>query len=223
MLNGSFDYVNSYACDDFIVNDTNDTKLDRMRGVLTKLQCTNGTNDISRSTLDGGNSSEVTVKIASDESSWGYWQLCVRKFQVGQPLVSATQFSQSQNDNPESELPLLAGDYVLVWGEIDEDGYLEAELMDGRRGLVPSNYITKLVGEDLMEFHQSMVVGTSGGGAGEVADDGWSTSIPQVSLVQLQQFSHLSYHALCKVKWVISKLFKCILLKIGRSLAMISS
>ena len=53
--------------------------------------------------------------------------------------------------------------------------------MDGRRGLVPSNYMTKLVGEDLMEFHQSMVVGTSGGGAGEVADDGWSTSIPQVS------------------------------------------
>ena len=45
---------------------------------------------------------------------------------------------------------------------------------------MPSNYITKLVGEDLMEFHQSMVVGTSGGGAGEVADDGWSTSIPQV-------------------------------------------
>lgn len=62
---------NSYACDDFIVNDTNDTKLDRMRGVLTKLQCSNGTNDISRSTLDGGNSSEVTVKIASDESSAG--------------------------------------------------------------------------------------------------------------------------------------------------------
>ena len=52
--------------------------------------------------------------------------------------------------------------------------------MDGRRGLVPSNYMTKLVGEDLMEFHQSMVVGTSGGGVGEVADDGWSTSIPQV-------------------------------------------
>ena len=66
-------------------------------------------------------------------------------------------FSQSQNDNPESELPLYSGDYVLVWGEMDEDGYLEAELLDGRRGLVPSNYITKLVGEDLMEFHQSMV------------------------------------------------------------------
>ena len=71
---------------------------------------------------------------------------------------------------------------MLVWGEMDEDGYLEAELLDGRRGLVPSNYITKLVGEDLMEFHQSMVIGTSGiAGQGEIADDGWSTSIPQVS------------------------------------------
>merc|ERR1719410_1071179 len=87
-------------------------------------------------------------------------------------------FSQSQNDNPESELPLYAGDYVLVWGELDEDGYLEAELLDGRRGLVPSNYITKLVGEDLMEFHQSMVVGATGT-MGEVADEGWSTSVPQ--------------------------------------------
>ena len=82
--------------------------------------------------------------------------------------------------------------------------------MDGRRGLVPSNYITKLVGEDLMEFHQSMVVGTSGGGAGEVADDGWSTSIPQVRTKIFSQILsnwttmiralHLSYHALCKSK-----------------------
>ena len=75
-------------------------------------------------------------------------------------------------------MPLCSGDYVLVWGEMDEDGYLEAELLDGRRGLVPSNYITKLVGEDLMEFHQSMVVGATGG-LGDAADDGWSTSIPQ--------------------------------------------
>ena len=74
-----------------------------------------------------------------------------------------------------------------MWGEMDEDGYLEAELLDGRRGLVPSNYITKLVGEDLMEFHQSMVIGTSGiAGQGEIADDGWSTSIPQVSKTTCQ-------------------------------------
>lgn len=97
------------------------------------------------------------------------------------PRYTYEPFAQSTNDCPESELPILAGDYVLVWGEMDEDGYLEAELLDGRRGLVPSNYITKLVGEDLMEFHQSMVIGTSGiAGQGEIADDGWSTSIPQV-------------------------------------------
>ena len=69
-----------------------------------------------------------------------------------------------------------------MWGDLDEDGYVEGELLDGRRGLVPSNYITKLVGEDLMEFHQSMVL--VGAGSGEVADDGWSTSIPQVILNQ---------------------------------------
>ena len=33
--------------------------------------------------------------------------------------------SQSLNDNPESELYLTAGDYILVWGDCDEDGYLE--------------------------------------------------------------------------------------------------
>lgn len=68
---------------------------------------------------------------------------------------------------------------MLVWGEPDEDGYVEGELLDGRRGLIPTNYVTKLVGEDLMEFHQTMVVG-AGSGQGDVADDGWSTSIPQV-------------------------------------------
>ena len=108
-------------------------------------------------------------------------------------------FSQSTNDCPESELPILAGDYVLVWGEMDEDGYLEAELLDGRRGLVPSNYITKLVGEDLMEFHQSMVIGTSGiAGQGEIADDGWSTSIPQVSENGLSYFINF-IHLILKI------------------------
>jgi len=69
-------------------------------------------------------------------------------------------YSQSQNDNPQQELPLTAGDYILIWGDLDDDGFMEGELLDGRRGLVPSNYITRLVGEDLMEFHQSMVVGS---------------------------------------------------------------
>ena len=56
-------------------------------------------------------------------------------------------FNQSLNDNPESELPLTAGDYVLVWGGADEDGYLEGELLDGRKGLIPMNFTEKLTGK----------------------------------------------------------------------------
>ena len=42
--------------------------------------------------------------------------------------------SQSLNDNPQSELYVSAGDYILVWGECDEDGFYEGELLDGRKG-----------------------------------------------------------------------------------------
>ena len=42
--------------------------------------------------------------------------------------------AQSLNDNPQSELYVSAGDYILVWGECDEDGFYEGELLDGRKG-----------------------------------------------------------------------------------------
>uniref|UniRef100_A0A672G3S3 TSPO associated protein 1 n=1 Tax=Salarias fasciatus TaxID=181472 RepID=A0A672G3S3_SALFA len=45
------------------------------------------------------------------------------------------------NDNPEVELPLTAGEYIYVYGDMDDDGFYEGELMDGRRGLVPSNFV----------------------------------------------------------------------------------
>ncbi|KAK7072815.1 hypothetical protein SK128_022953 [Halocaridina rubra] len=68
-------------------------------------------------------------------------------------------FQHSPNENPEAELAVNAGDYVLVWGAMDEDGFFDGELLDGRRGLVPSNFVEKLIGEDLIEFHQSVVMG----------------------------------------------------------------
>ena len=43
----------SYACDDFIVNDTNDTKLDRMRGVISKHQETTISSSNQVSVLKG--------------------------------------------------------------------------------------------------------------------------------------------------------------------------
>ena len=35
---------------------------------------------------------------------------------------------------------------------MDEDGFYEGELMDGRRGLVPSNFIQPLSGSELVDF-----------------------------------------------------------------------
>lgn len=87
-------------------------------------------------------------------------------------------FQHSPNENPEAELPVQGGDYLLVWGQPDEDGFLDAETLDGRRGLVPANFVQKLVGDDLLEFHQAVL------GLRDV-DDSASTNIPQVSNVRL--------------------------------------
>lgn len=32
------------------------------------------------------------------------------------------------NENPEAELPLTAGEYIYVYGEMDEDGFFEGML-----------------------------------------------------------------------------------------------
>ena len=65
-------------------------------------------------------------------------------------------FQHSPNDSPEAELQVNAGDYILVWGDVDEDGFYDGELLDGRRGLVPSNFVEKLEGDDLADFHQQV-------------------------------------------------------------------
>ncbi|XP_075761170.1 peripheral-type benzodiazepine receptor-associated protein 1 [Pelodiscus sinensis] len=56
------------------------------------------------------------------------------------------------NENPEAELPLTAGEYIYVYGHMDEDGFFEGELMDGRRGLVPSNFVERVPDDDLVAF-----------------------------------------------------------------------
>ncbi|XP_063059625.1 peripheral-type benzodiazepine receptor-associated protein 1-like isoform X3 [Engraulis encrasicolus] len=54
------------------------------------------------------------------------------------------------NDSPEVELPLTAGEYIYVYGDMDDDGFYEGELMDGRRGLVPSNFVERVSDDDMM-------------------------------------------------------------------------
>ncbi|XP_054610176.1 RIMS-binding protein 2 isoform X20 [Dunckerocampus dactyliophorus] len=57
------------------------------------------------------------------------------------------------NDNPEVELPLTAGEYIYVYGGMDDDGFYEGELKDGRRGLVPSNFVERVSDDDVMGSH----------------------------------------------------------------------
>ncbi|XP_034397772.1 RIMS-binding protein 2 [Cyclopterus lumpus] len=52
------------------------------------------------------------------------------------------------NENPEAELPLVAGKYLYVYGTMDEDGFYEGELLDGQRGLVPSNFVESVQDEE---------------------------------------------------------------------------
>ncbi|XP_076364305.1 uncharacterized protein LOC143253797 isoform X3 [Tachypleus tridentatus] len=66
---------------------------------------------------------------------------------------------QSPNENPEAELALNAGDYVLIIGEMDEDGFFNGELLDGRKGLVPSNFVEMLCGEELFDFQATVLYG----------------------------------------------------------------
>uniref|UniRef100_A0A8D1U8Q0 RIMS-binding protein 2 n=1 Tax=Sus scrofa TaxID=9823 RepID=A0A8D1U8Q0_PIG len=60
------------------------------------------------------------------------------------------------NENPEAELPLTAGKYLYVYGDMDEDGFYEGELLDGQRGLVPSNFV------DFVQDNESRLSSTLG-------------------------------------------------------------
>lgn len=54
----------------------------------------------------------------------------------------------SPNPNYDLELPLMAGDYLYVYGDMDEDGFYHAQLMSGQSGMVPSNFIEKVTDDE---------------------------------------------------------------------------
>ncbi|EDM13520.1 RIM binding protein 2, isoform CRA_b [Rattus norvegicus] len=84
----------------------------------------------------------------SKHSSSGKVHLCVARY-------SYNPFD-GPNENPEAELPLTAGKYLYVYGDMDEDGFYEGELLDGQRGLVPSNFV------DFIQDNESRFAGTLG-------------------------------------------------------------
>ncbi|VTJ59746.1 Hypothetical predicted protein [Marmota monax] len=57
---------------------------------------------------------------------------------------------EGPNEQPDGELPLTAGDYVYIFGDMDDDGFYEGELEDGRRGLVPSNLVEQIPDSDIL-------------------------------------------------------------------------
>ncbi|XP_061658634.1 peripheral-type benzodiazepine receptor-associated protein 1 isoform X3 [Syngnathoides biaculeatus] len=65
------------------------------------------------------------------------------------------------NDNPEMELPLTAGEYIYVYGGMDDDGFYEGELVDGTRGLVPSNFVERVSDDDIMGTHPPATTDTT--------------------------------------------------------------
>uniref|UniRef100_A0A3B4VLV8 RIMS-binding protein 2 n=1 Tax=Seriola dumerili TaxID=41447 RepID=A0A3B4VLV8_SERDU len=74
------------------------------------------------------------------------------------------------NEHPEAELPLVAGKYLYVYGTMDEDGFYEGELLDGQRGLVPSNFVDFVQDEETPSVHTSSLgmdlLGSSSNGTG---------------------------------------------------------
>lgn len=45
-----------------------------------------------------------------------------------------------------------------MWGSGEpQGGFYDAELLDGRRGFVPASFVARLIGDDLLEFHQAVV------------------------------------------------------------------
>lgn len=53
------------------------------------------------------------------------------------------------SQQPKLELPLTAGQYVYVFGQVDEDGWYVGEQANGRRGFIPSNCVKEVSDGDL--------------------------------------------------------------------------
>uniref|UniRef100_A0A8C6Q3A9 RIMS-binding protein 2 n=1 Tax=Nothobranchius furzeri TaxID=105023 RepID=A0A8C6Q3A9_NOTFU len=76
------------------------------------------------------------------------------------------------NEHPEAELPLVAGKYLYIYGTMDEDGFYEGELLDGQRGLVPSNFVDFLEDDETTSRHLAGTGTVTGTGLSSLLSDG---------------------------------------------------
>ncbi|OQV25324.1 putative RIMS-binding protein 2 [Hypsibius exemplaris] len=97
-----------------------------------------------------------SVDRAVDAGSQGSDHHGQQKLSVFVSKFAYIPAKQSPNlDIRDSELELKKGEYVIVFGDMDEDGYYEGETLEGRRGLIPSNFVDRLPPEELVDFHAS--------------------------------------------------------------------
>lgn len=50
----------------------------------------------------------------------------------------------SPNVNPDDELSFRLGDIIYVHGNVHDDGFFFGELENGKKGLVPSNFLKEI-------------------------------------------------------------------------------
>ncbi|XP_045523230.1 RIMS-binding protein 2 isoform X5 [Pieris brassicae] len=116
--------------------------------------------------MNGGGPTEAQVDMLDIP---GKGRCCV--------YIARFSYDPPEIESAEGELSICAGDYLLVWGPPDPNAtMLDAELLDGRRGLVPANFVQRLVGDDLLEFHQAVVATLRD------ADETATTAISDMSL-----------------------------------------
>lgn len=84
-------------------------------------------------------------------------------FRLFRALFQYIPIRDSPNENPHLELPLQSGDYVLVHGQMDEDQFYFGELLNGKTGLVPSNYVERVPDHVLLQNASRAPSPVSGG------------------------------------------------------------
>ncbi|XP_035426171.2 RIMS-binding protein 3A-like [Cygnus atratus] len=94
----------------------------------------------------GGNGESGAEDVSFILQSSGQESLKLRKFLA---RYSYDPF-EGPNEHPEEELPLTVGEFIYVYGDMDEDGWFVGELMDGTRGFVPSNLVEEVSEDDVV-------------------------------------------------------------------------
>ncbi|XP_038054636.1 RIMS-binding protein 2-like [Patiria miniata] len=137
--------------------DTNSRKSDHSRGIENGQLDASDAEDLMEDLSDRIDAAILNrLNQASSITTMGP----ISKLAVFIARYNYDPYRDSPNDNPDAELPLTAGDYIYVYGDPDEDGFYDGELMNGQRGLVPCNFIERVAGtKDLNDTREEDLPG----------------------------------------------------------------